>query len=109
MPTIPPHNGRANTGPVDFLHLLKRRRVSFERWAENEGIRSQDAFKAWREGVEAHGEFFISPELAALALTLPVTLTSPVTVEPVAEEPTEETDSQEEPSPTGSKRKRKPV
>jgi len=93
------HDGRANTGPTSLLHLLTRRRVSFERWCEQEGIRFKEEFQAVRSRIEKAGEFFLDPELIQRGEALPtvnfetIQNSQPFTGEPteveVVEEPVE--------------------
>lgn len=67
-----------NPNALDYLHLLKRRRVSFERWAQHEGISTQEAFTSWKETLESQGEFFVSQEFQELAKELPKTPAVPI-------------------------------
>lgn len=62
------HDGKANSGPLDFLFLLKRRRVSFDRFCENEGISSREAFLTKVAELESSGEFYVSEEMRQLGL-----------------------------------------
>jgi len=95
------HNGKANSGPTDFLHLLKRRRVSFDRWASHEGLTTQEAFAEWKTSLEEKGEFFVSEEFQGLARSLPHRVPTTVPVESLVElKPEPEEFKEEEAMPT---------
>lgn len=62
------HDGTSNSGPLDFFFLLKRRRVTFDRFCENEGISSRQEFLAKVAQLESSGEFFVSEEMKQAGL-----------------------------------------
>lgn len=62
------HDGKANTGPLDFFFLLQRRKVSFDRYCENEGISSREDFLKKIAEIERSGEFFVSEEMKQVGL-----------------------------------------
>jgi hypothetical protein len=78
---------RPNTGPTSLLHLLSRRRVSFERWCEQEGIQNQLQFQEVAARIEQAGEFFIPQEMKDMALSLPDGV-PPALAEPETPKPT---------------------
>lgn len=83
------YEGRPNTGPIDFYHLLKRRRVEFSRWADQEGIKNQEEFQAWKTSIEAKGEFYLSEEFLVASQSLPAREVPPEPVAAIKEEPVE--------------------
>lgn len=104
------HDGTPNTGPVDLLHLLKRRRSSFQRWCDENEVHTQEQFQVLAAKVAAQGEFFISDEMRALA-TQELPKEAPV-VQPVAKvepEPEPEEEGEEAPKKPTSSRKGKLV
>lgn len=74
--------GRANTGPVDFFYLLKRRKVSFHQWCQSLGIQTKEDFFRTRFQVEEQGEFYFSQEMIDLGNSLPETPGTTVQSEP---------------------------
>jgi len=87
-----------NTGPTSLLHLLNRRRVSFERWCRQEGIQNKLQFQEVIARIEQAGEFFIPQEMKDMALSLPdgTPLAEPEAPKPVqklAKKPKTQSDS----------------
>lgn len=68
------NEGRANTGPVDFFYLLKRRKVSFHQWCQSLGIQTKEDFFRTRSQVEEQGEFYFPQEMIDLGNSLPEAL-----------------------------------
>lgn len=66
--------GRANTGPVDFFYLLKRRKVSFHQWCQSLGIQTKEDFFQARSQVVKQGEFYFPQEMIDLDNSLPEAL-----------------------------------
>jgi hypothetical protein len=114
---MPAH--KPNTGPVDLLYLLKRRRVSFERWCHEHGISTQAQYQDVKARIQAEGEFLLSPEMDALAATLdtvavvpeetPEAPAEPVTVPEEVASPSEEDVVVVTDSPPKKKKSPKPV
>jgi hypothetical protein len=87
-----------NKGPLDYHHILKRRRVSLERWADHEGIKTVADFLAFKRTAEKDGYFF-DEEMVKFGYSLP----EPVVVAPVvetAESAVEEAEVTELPRPS---------
>lgn len=101
------HDGTPNTGPTDLLHLLKRRRSSFQRWCDENEVHTQEQFQELAAKIEAQGEFFISDEMRAQAKeALPK---APV-VEPAPKvEPEEEQEEEAPKKPTSSRKGKLPI
>lgn len=91
-----------NKGPISYHHILKRRRVSLERWADAAGIATKEDFAASRKILEETG-YFLDEAMLQFGDTLPAANSG--SKDPVNTEPPEvveasvSSDSMEEPKP----------
>lgn len=60
-----------SVGTLDFFYLLKRRRISFQRWCQTEGIKTREDFFKVKTRIEEAGEYFIPQEMINLGFGLP--------------------------------------
>lgn len=104
---------RANIGPMDLAYLLSRRRVSFERWCDENGITTRESFEAVKKEIEDKGEFFLNEGMTRLSLALPeqapeaVPVLEPIAVaETPADDSVEPSESEETLSPGKKSRKK---
>jgi hypothetical protein len=74
--------GRANTGPVDFFYLLKRRKVSFHQWCQSLGIQTKEDFFQTHSRIESEGEYFFPQEMIDLGNALPAAIETAVKQKP---------------------------
>lgn len=83
-----------NKGPISYHHILKRRRVSLERWADSVGVATKEQFASIRKDLEDSG-YFLDEEMLQFGESLP----DPKPVPPVLddEKPTE-VETPEEPA-----------
>lgn len=56
---------------LDYFYMLKRRRLSFEKWCQSVGIRTVKDFFEVKQTIEAQGEFFFPKEMVDLGFALP--------------------------------------
>lgn len=61
-----------NKNALDLWHILQRRGVSFERWCQDNGIQTMFDFLDKCEELYKAQEFFVSDEMSALGMALPM-------------------------------------
>jgi hypothetical protein len=54
------HDGKANSGPLDFFYLIKRRKGTLEGFCTQNGIKTFQQFQDWATSLEAQKEFYVT-------------------------------------------------
>lgn len=96
-----------NKGPTSYHHILKRRRVSLERWADSVGVVTKEQFASVRRELENSG-YFLDEEMLQFGASLPESMPVPPVLEdekPAEVETPEEPVEVEEPKPKARKTK----